>query len=729
MSESWLTLEKVCALTGLSKRSVRRLSRSWSSRNSEARGRNGRPEREYALNSLPGWVQAKYADETRKRFAIIRATGQTSSVSAVSSELQSPARVAIPEDLKEQAQQRYHAIESLLDFRKRTNDARTTIPLVDGRVIRTVVDFAKYVGAQQVPPVSWNTVLRWVGNFEDGGYAALPDKPRKDKGQSRFFEEHKAAALFLQNKFLQEGLSREMSWEALVREWPKIEKRGEPPCCDTARIYLNALPEPLKVLGREGKEAHERKCSPFILRGKVPVMDWWVSDHRVFDVLVRNSLFAELPQDKAFRLWFTALYDWGSRKIVGFCFAPTPSSRTINTALRIGILSHGMPRNFYWDNGEDYKKVRRDLERIVLSDEARTLLDRDGVGITSALPKHPRSKPIESWFSRWSKRFDVIWRPAYLGNKPGNCPESGRIAQKQHEDFLKGKRADSPLPGDAEFIAATIQWIDEYNETRLESLHHRTPNEVMEEAHPERNRKAVNPRLLDILFSERVTRKVQAGGCIQLERMRFEPTVESLGALDMQKGREVMVLRDPYNLGEAVAVDAETLQFIGELHIQQLVGQSPNGQITRDQIKAAMRRQRSVRRGYAEYLAALQAIASSQGWLTEREALLERAGVRTGTTGKKLLTGGGTRDAEPRAEQVKEIGLTFASDFVAKDAHIFETIEVEGKDTFPIAAVPGARGGKALPLSTSKLSSPFIDDHAAKFMAAMKEDADEEDQR
>jgi len=38
--------------------------------------------------------------------------------------------------------------------------------------------------------------------------------------------------------------------------------------------------------------------------------------------------------------------------------ALAPSSRTINSALRIAILSHGMPRNFYWDNGEDYKKVR-----------------------------------------------------------------------------------------------------------------------------------------------------------------------------------------------------------------------------------------------------------------------------------------------------------------------------------------------------------------------------------
>jgi transposase InsO family protein len=651
-------------------------------RTAENNGANGKREREYLLSSLPVGAQLKYAANgaagaASPSLSITRV--ETLPLFGTPSEpIPQAMRISVPEELRGQAEQRYAAIEPLLDFRRRTNGHRPNIRLADGRVVSTLNDLVEYIAAQQKPPVSSRTVFRWLDRFDTHGYSSLADRPRKNNGQSRIFQEHPAAAALLQEKFLHEGLSRQMSWEALVREWPKIEKKGEPPSYGTARNFLNALPEPLQVLAREGKEAHERKCSPFILRGKVPVMDWWVSDHRVFDVLVRNSLFAELPQDKAFRLWFTALYDWGSRKIVGFCFAPTPSSRTINSALRLGILSHGMPRNFYWDNGEDYKKVRRDLELVTLSDEAKMLLERDRVGITSALPKRPRSKPIESWFSRWSKRFDVLWRPAYIGNKPGNCPESGRLAQKQHEDFLKGKRADSPLPLDAEFVAATIQWIDEYNDTRLESLQHRTPNETMEEAHPERNRAAVNPRLLDVLFSERVKRTVLAGGCVELERMRFEPTDASLFAMDVRKGRQVVICRDPYNLGEAVAADAETMQFIGELRIQQVVGQTPNGQITRDQIQAAMRRERSLRKGYAGYLAALQAIASNQGWPTERQALLERAGVRTGTDNRKLLPAGavpGAVGAEPRTRQAKEIAPTFISDAVAQDAQVFEKIE------------------------------------------------------
>ncbi len=681
MAESWLTIAKVCALTGLTERHVRRTSRTWETRISESRGHNGKREREYLLSSLPAEAQAKFAEESRKGLLVVPAAERTLPLFPSAPYSSEPPRIAVPDDLADEARAKLKAIEPLLDFRQGTNGHRPAMRLGDGRTVNTLNDLVAYIAAQQKPPVSSRTVYRWLGRFDKGGYAALAEKPRKDKGQSRFFEEHPTGASFLEQKFLNEGLSREMAWEALCRAWKDIDGRGEPPCYGTARSFLNslALPEPLKVLGREGPQAHWSKCSPFIQRAEVPVMDWWVSDHRVFDVLVRNSLFPELPENKAFRIWLTALYDWGSRKLVGFCFAPTPSSRTINSALRIAILSHGMPRNLYWDNGEDFKKVRRDLEAVTLSDEARALLERDRVGITSALRYRPRSKPIESWFGgRWSKRFDPQWRPAYLGNKPGACPEFARESQRQHEDFLKGKRADSPLPLDATFIAAAIQFIDEENDTRREKLQGHTPNEAMEQAHPERNRGNVDRRMLDILFSERTKRIVQKGGCVQLDGMRYEPTNESLCALDIRQGREVAILRDPYNLGEATAADAETLQFIGELQIQEFVAQCPNGRITRDQIKAGVRRERSLRRGYAEYLATLSALATNQGWKTEREALVERAIARTGTDGRLLpaaVPGSRGNAAPARARRATQ--PAFVSDAVAEEPDFMSGVKIE----------------------------------------------------
>lgn len=680
MADVWLSTGQVAELTGWTDRHVRRALKA--ARLSKSAASNGKREREYLLSSLPAAAQLKYAAGAGQKAALAVVPQQSPEalpLFAALPEVSAAERLAVPEGLQDQVRARLAAISPLLDFRRRTNGHRPVIELSGGRKVDTLNDYAEYLAGQQRPAVSSRTLFRWLDRFDAGGYAALAERPRKDRGRSRFFEEHAAAAVFLHRKYLEEGLSRQMSWEALRRDWKQIEKTGTPPSYSAAARFLNMLPEPLSVLGREGPEAHGKRCSPFLQRGPRPAMEWWISDHRKFDVLVRNTLFAELKPEEAYRPWLTAIYDWGTRKIVGWCFAPTPSSRTINSALRLAVLSHGFPQNFYWDNGEDFKKVRRDLELITLSDEAKAVMGRESIGITSALPFHPRSKPIEAYFTRWSRRFDVLWRPAYLGNQPGNKPESARTAEALHQKHLKGKRAESPLPTDAEFILAAMQWIEEFNDAPLGALQHRTPNEAMNEQYPERNRPQINPRLLDVLFSERDKRVIQAGGCVQLDGMRYEPTDSSLFALDMRKGQQAMILRDPYNLGEAVAADPETLQFLGELRIQELVAQCPNGQITRDQIKAGMRRERALRRGYAEYLAALSAIAANLGWQTEREALVGRALARTGTDSRLLgaAAPGALRGQPQLPPPARKPRAAFVSDTIAADAEVFAEVALE----------------------------------------------------
>lgn len=686
--ETWISLAKVCDLTDWSPQHVRRLARqdALQSRESVATGRNGKRAREYLLSSLPATAQQKY----------FRQEGSTSHVRQEERRLPlfsaapEPPRVAIPEGLRAQAHARFEALQPLLDFRSRkANGERPEIELADGRMIRRRQDLAQWIASQQNPPTTAaNLLYRWLPRFDKGGLAALADAPRKDKGRSRYFLKHPVAAEFLRHKRLNEALSAQMCWEALRRDWKKIGEPGEPPSYSTALEFVKAIPEPLDVLARQGKEAYERKCSPYVQRAPVDVMAWWVSDHRQFDVMVRNTLFAELKPDEPYRVWFTAILDWGSRKIVGWCFAPSPSSRTINSALRVAALNHGFPRNFYWDNGEDYKAVRRKLERIELPEATRAMLSREGVGITSALPYHPRSKPIEAHFTHWSKRFDVIWREGYLGNRPGSRPEKARQAEALHQKYLKNQRASSPLPTDAEFILGAMQAIEDYNDKAHRSLQHRTPNEVMEEQFPELHRKGADPRLLDLLFCEREIRTVRQGGCVQLDKMLYAPDDASLFAMDLRKGQNVIVLRDPYNLGEATAADPRTMQFIGSLRIQELAGQATGGRITRDQIKAGMRQQRSLRKGYAEYLAALGAMATSMDWRSEREELMTRALANTGTDDARALPTAaaaaipGARRIAERAAQRPSGNSVFVSDDVKKDADAgtFDHIALDEKE-------------------------------------------------
>lgn len=677
--ETWLSREEVMAVKGWqSKEALQR----WRDREKPIKRRAGT----YG-NGEPIWVfaLASLSTQEQKEFQLQRARAATPSGALV------PAQAA---EQRERCRGIHLTFKQQGEVDEKTDLISVMVEWSEGRAPELVL-------ANGQPPTSLEQIAAWIAErngkysasaiykfycrFKKGELLSLARKARRDKGQSRFFAEHPLAAEFLRNKYLNEALSIQMSWEALCRDWSKVEPGAqcEPPSYGAARRLLGAVPKPQRVLAREGKEAHSRKCSPFVQRAPVPAMEWWVSDHRQFDVMVRNTLFAELKPDEPYRVWFTAIMDWGSRKIVGWCFAPTPSSRTISSALRLAVLNHGFPKNFYWDNGEDYKKVRRDLEAITLSDEAGAVLRRGGVafGITTALPYHPRSKPIEPHFTHWSKRFDVIWQEAYLGNKPTNRPEKARHAEALHQKYLKGQRADSPLPTDAEFILGAMRAIEEFNNKPHRALQQRTPNMVMNEQWPESNRQAPDPRLLDLLFCERATRIVQPGGCVQLDNMRYEPTERSLFALDLRQGQAVTVLRDPYNLGAAVAADPATMRFIGELTIQELVAQCPGGRVTRDQIKRNMRRQRSLQKGYVEYQAALAAMASSLGWKTEREELMARAIESTGTDGAAGIAPAaipGARAARQLpARASRKLQPAFVSDAVAQDAEIFKEIALE----------------------------------------------------
>jgi Mu transposase, C-terminal len=197
---------------------------------------------------------------------------------------------------------------------------------------------------------------------------------------------------------------------------------------------------------------------------------------------------------------------------------------------------------------------------------------------------------------------------------------------------MLGKREKSPLPTDAEFIRLALQWADEYNATPLDSLDGRTPDQVFAEQCPQAACAPADKRLLDQLFWQREERTILNGGCVEIDRLRYEPTPETFGALTNAMGRRVRILRDPYNIGEAIALDLATGEFIGELRVQELIQQNVGDRLTQDHIRAAMRKERAFKRSHADYLLAIQSIADACGFKTEREYLAERAGMkRTGT--------------------------------------------------------------------------------------------------
>jgi hypothetical protein len=687
IAEVWITPGKTAALCERSERWVGMQYEAGkiTGRESDSRGRNGVREREYLLSSLPADAQTKFALETKSSFAITPfAAPTTLSLFAPLPEVPEPVRLQLGDEERKEADRWLEAIAQFNDLSERAKDGKP-LRLPDGRLLESKQEIAEYVAAQMNPKRSGRSLFRKLQRFtggkkreKAGGYAGLARKIRSDEGKSRFYESNPDMAFLAQQKFLNEALSMQLSHEAVVRKCR--QSSTEVPSPATTRRFLNQIPEGPRTLGREGAEKYSNRCAPFILRKAPPVMEWGVSDHRQFDVFVRNTLFDHLNKNQMYRPWLTALYDWGSRKIIGFCLAPSPNAATIGSSLRIAARQFGFPRNVYWDQGKDYRKMRRELARIELIPEIRGLLSANGVQVTSALPYHPRSKPVESWFARWSKRFDPKWGAAYAGNKPGNCSPRCREAQKKHAKCVAaGKASDSPLPTDAKFFMAVMQYIEDYNATaHLDCLDGKTPNEVFDEQYPPESRREIDELSLHILLSQKDERTVLAGGCVELDKIRYEPDDESIGALDLLIGQRARILRDPYNLGDAVALD-ERGRYVGTLHIQPFVEQSPGGRLTQDAIKAGMKRQRTLKRNYAEGLAALDTYSAARGWRSESEELVGRALARTGTDGRLLADAapGARSGAPPPRSKQFEVGPTFVSDAVAEDDGIFGHIELE----------------------------------------------------
>jgi putative transposase len=247
----------------------------------------------------------------------------------------------------------------MLDFKNGTAAAIT----VGGKTISNLDDLAAYLAAQR--EVSARTCGIGTRASASTASPALADRLRSDKGKSRFFKQYPAAAEFVAEQTLQRGpLHRARARRAEARVAALYNHGSQPPSYTTVRVYLKSLPRAVRTLAKEGEKAFNNKLRPFVIRDyrKLAVNEIWVSDHMRHDVFVRNDL--DLPgstPDARLRLWLTAFMDVRSRKIVGMSWCVNPSSESISSALRVAVAQFGVPREVLIDNGEDYKKISKQV--------------------------------------------------------------------------------------------------------------------------------------------------------------------------------------------------------------------------------------------------------------------------------------------------------------------------------------------------------------------------------
>lgn len=654
MSEIWLDLRTVTELTGLSNRAIQRQAQAreirWRYR--PHRGRNGKRAREYSLASLPPGAQLTYAHhaglvplppDNAPRVLPPPTSEKQISLFTLPAPIPKEFRTPLTNEQKAEVDHRAAAIGLMVEFAQQTNGHRPSVTLQNGLQIRTLEECARWIAAQhadcpQCRGLSRTTIWRWFSSFQRKGPAGLLDPPRRDKGTSRFFGspsnwKYPVVAKFALAKYA-EGLSVAYITDAIAREWKRFSLSGvRPPCYDTVNGLLMSVPKPVRDVARLSEQECNAKNAPFLLTdiASVRVNEIWVSDHRVYDVLVQNDCFPRFPTLARMRVWETAIEDMRSRAIVGAVWAATPSSRTIASALRLAITRFGLPEIFYCDNGKDFRKIGRSAQipleldeegRVQLDPSASDLLRRLGIQAKYCIPRHPQSKQIESYFSTVAGRFDVIFGAAYAGPKPHLRPDACREAEKRHAAFLKGKRADSPLPLASEFIALAKFWTEEFNRTHRHGglgMDNRTPYQVMDELLPPDKRRMIDIVQLADLFWERQDRVV-SNATVQLGGHTYcgaDP--ESAQAMYLANGSTVRVAFDSDNDGPAIAYELGNGEPIARLECQQLVARGPE---SREAIQSMTRGRNRLRRASKHFWR-----VASAGVPSELELLRERAGL------------------------------------------------------------------------------------------------------
>lgn len=641
----WISAEEAMRRTGRSDRWLRELANSGAvqSRETGVLGRNGRPLRQYLASSLP-----KLASEPA---AALPDTGDVSSAKAASpaaplaglgrpiatGDATDRAALILPAD-QETASRRLEIIQPVLEFESR-REVFADLRLADGTPVTSASRLIRY--QSETTGVAVRTIKDWLSRWRRGGRPALADRPRSNKGRSRWFEDHPEAKFIAGAAYLDAAQSKFAAWDAVCR-WCK-ERRVAPPTYETVRAWLetNDVPAPLKVWAREGDRRLNERMLPHLTRGYTDVVanSIWISDHMIHDQIVYNDIFHGDRFKQGVRLRFTCIIDFRSRRVLGYSWTLDGSSRSIASALRMAIERYGPCLVFYVDNGEDYKRVARGADYAwtrerneqCVSDakwlEGLGVLQRLGISVQHCLKYHPQSKHIERFFRTLHMRLDAIC-PNYTTGSAYTRPERTAVAAAEHAKLARIGRAEaSRLMPSSEFIAMGVEWLEtDYNTLhghRGRGMDGRTPAAVFDEGYPPESRRIPDLSHLDHLFWESHERQVRRGRLVTPGVSWVPADESSTHALYFAGESKVFVHLDPHNRDRALVTDAEG-RAIARVRPETYTPQSPEAQ---QAIADSMSQRRRLRNATADTVREIQRRAVESGYVSAATDLRQRAGL------------------------------------------------------------------------------------------------------
>lgn len=303
--------------------------------------------------------------------------------------------------------------------------------------------------------ISIATIKRWMAAHKREGKTGLLPKHegrvRKDYGW-----EARATQLF--------NLPSKPGYSGVAL---KLRKEGHESATESrVKRYLKSLPATLGQNSpqRVGKHLHKLQRQIWQPRDRTSLLvgEIYAGDGHTCDCYVAHPNTGRL-----YRPEMTAFIDIRSAYITGWYISEAESALSTLFALSSSMVRFDhVPAALYLDRGAGYRAK-------LMSDETTGFYERFSMSVIAALPGNPHGKGwIERWFRTVRDHHDKFFFDGMVYCGGDMAPEVNR---RLSSDIENGKRK---IPSLASYVASLTQFIDEYNNTPMESLDGQSPAEV-----------------------------------------------------------------------------------------------------------------------------------------------------------------------------------------------------------------------------------------------------------
>ncbi|MEM4625274.1 MAG: transposase domain-containing protein [Candidatus Pacearchaeota archaeon] len=411
---------------------------------------------------------------------------------------------------------------------------------------------------------SARTINRWLRRYNLSGenIASLAPLYGKREGKTKLKEQekeyiikeyckpHGMSVRYLFYKYIQFSKMRR------INLYTAVDDTGRTISYFTFARFIKSIPESIKILTREGKEAFRNKVLPSIERdySKIFPNQLWFADGHTFNFFAKDDLFGS---GKVIRPTIVGWIDAASRKIMGFAIHTTENTELISNSLENAICwnKNLIPDHILIDNGKAFKNKqtlgfsRKLFAKIFASEESEKMVEglygRLGIKVHFAIAYNPQAKPIERLWGTIDNYFSRRM-----------ITYTGKDAKNKPENLTNVLKNENNIPLLSEVFEMFKMQMEEYNSLPHtgKEMNGKTPDEVYKELINKRpvECKYVSEKDLAIILMMREKRIVQRQG-IKWNKWWYRDEMGLMNTFYLN--REVMIAYNPSDFTHIFVLD------------------------------------------------------------------------------------------------------------------------------------------------------------------------------